>query len=98
MELHMEPLLSEEIGCNLTSVEWVNVKKDTMEAVKVKAPLSCEVKWWGRIMKGPLRKAEGVTEQVPGSLTPLCKAIMMHEGPLHVYDMIVSDLLAPHGN
>lgn len=31
-------------------------------------------------------------------LAHLCEAIMMHEGPLHVYDMIVSDLLAALGN
>lgn len=32
------------------------------------------------------------------ALARLREAIMMHEGPLHVYDMIVSDLLAPRGN
>ena len=32
------------------------------------------------------------------ALAHLGEAIMMHEGPLRVFDMIVSDLLAPHGN
>lgn len=32
------------------------------------------------------------------TLARLCRAITMHEGPLHVYDMAVSDLLAPRGN
>lgn len=29
------------------------------------------------------------------TLAHLREAIMMHEGPLHVFDVIVSDLLAP---
>lgn len=32
------------------------------------------------------------------ALARLREVIMMHEGPLHVYVMIVSDLLAPRGN
>lgn len=48
-------------------------------------------------MKGLLCKVAGVTAN---GLAParLCEVIMMHEGLLHVYDMIVSDLLAPRGN
>lgn len=47
------------------------------------------VKWWGR---------DNERTFMQSALARLREAIMMHEGPLHVYDMIVSDLLAPHGN
>lgn len=59
--------------------------------------LSCERNDGGGIMKGLLCKAVGVmAERLV--LAHLCEAIMMHEGPLHVYDMIVSDLLAAPGD
>lgn len=45
-------------------------------------------------MKGLLCKAASDTVKRASALARLCEAIMMHEGPLHVYDMIVSDLLA----
>lgn len=51
-------------------------------------------------MKGLLCKAAGVTAvgqlSLTGSLAHLRDVIMKHEGPLHVYDMISSDLLAPN--
>lgn len=68
--------------------------------------------WWRLLKKNPHCHVnemmgwdnEGTFMQSRGcrgkrlALAHLRKAIMMHEGPLHVYDMIVSDLLAPHGN
>lgn len=65
-----------------------------MEAVREKPSLSCEGNDGGGIMKGKRRAA---TAKGSRSLV-FREVIMMHEGPLHVYDMIVSDLLAPRGN
>lgn len=67
------------------------------EAGEDEPSLSCEGDDGGGIMKGLLCKAAGVTASGPAP-AHRCEAIMMHEGPLHVYDMIVSDLSAPRGN
>lgn len=65
-----------------------------MEAVKDKPWLSCE-EMMGRDNEGTFLQSGGCHGGRPGALR---EVIMMHEGLLHVYDMIASDLLAPRGN
>lgn len=62
-----------------------------------KSPRCHATEMTGRVNEGTFMQRGGCHGKRL-ALARLCKAIMMHEGPLHVYDMIVSDLLAPRGN
>lgn len=91
LQLYGAPLCS-ELAQPGGSLNGLNVVKDMTEAVKVKA--GCHVT--GMMGAGLLCKGEEAAHA--GTATRPCGVIMMHEGPLHVYDMIASDLLAPRYN